>query len=71
MGVDGNQSKAEQIIQQLNAANAKKVALLMVLGFIIYHGLIHLRFGKFLILVSNIINDLFVTQDFTIYLLNI
>lgn len=46
MGADGEQSRAEYIIQQLNATNAKKVALLLVLGFIVYHGLIHLRFGE-------------------------
>lgn len=38
-------SKAEYIIQQLNVNNAKKVALLMIIGFIIFHGLIHIRFG--------------------------
>lgn len=41
-------SKAEYYIQQLNVNNAKKVALCLVLGFICYHGLIHLRYGKFL-----------------------
>lgn len=40
-----NPSKAEYIIQQLNATNAKKVAFLLVFGFICYHGLIHLRYG--------------------------
>lgn len=40
-------SKAEYYIQQLNVNNAKKVALCLVLGFICYHGLIHLRYGKF------------------------
>lgn len=39
-------SKAEYFIQQLNANNAKKVALLMVIGFIVFHGLIHLRLGS-------------------------
>lgn len=39
-------SKAEYYIQQLNVNNAKKVALCLVLGFICYHGLIHLRYGK-------------------------
>lgn len=39
-------SKAEYFIQQLNANNAKKVALLMVIGFIVFHGLIHLRVGS-------------------------
>lgn len=40
-----NPSKAEYLIQQLNVTNAKKVAVLMVLGFIAYHGVIHLRYG--------------------------
>lgn len=40
-------TKAEYIIQQLNNNNAKKIAFLLVLGFIGYHGLIHLRYGKF------------------------
>lgn len=39
-------SKAEQLIQQLNAANAKKVALFLVLGFVTYHGILNWRFGK-------------------------
>lgn len=39
-------SKAERIIEQINASNAKKVALLMVFGFVCYHELLHLRYGK-------------------------
>lgn len=39
--------KAEYYIQQLNVNNAKKIALCLVLGFICYHGLIHLRYGEF------------------------
>lgn len=44
-------SNADYYVQQLNASNAKKVALCMVIGFICYHGLIHLHYGKF----SNIV----------------
>lgn len=40
-----NIGTAEYYIQQLNVNNAKKVALCLVLGFICYHGLIHLRYG--------------------------
>lgn len=40
-------SKADYYVQQLNASNAKKVALCLVLGFICYHGLIHLHYGNF------------------------
>lgn len=43
---ENNVNKAEYYIQQLNSSNAKKVALCLVLGFIFYHGLIHLRYGK-------------------------
>lgn len=43
---ENSSSKAEYYIQQLNASNAKKVALCLVLGFICYHGLIHLRYGE-------------------------
>lgn len=43
---ENNVNKAEYYIQQLNSSNAKKVALCLVLGFICYHGLIHLRYGK-------------------------
>ena len=43
---ENNVNKAEYYIQQLNSSNAKKVALCLVLGFICYHGLIHLRYGR-------------------------
>lgn len=43
---ENNVNKAEYYIQQLNSSNAKKVALCLVLGFICYHGLIHLRYGE-------------------------
>lgn len=43
---ENNVNKAEYYISQLNSSNAKKVALCLVLGFICYHGLIHLRYGK-------------------------
>ncbi|KXJ69047.1 hypothetical protein RP20_CCG000406 [Aedes albopictus] len=46
MGSEMKTSKAEQFIQSLNASNAKKLAFLMVLGFTIYHGLLHLRYGS-------------------------
>ncbi|EDS39086.1 CAS1 domain containing 1 [Culex quinquefasciatus] len=46
MGSDTKISKAELFIQNLNASNAKKLALLMVLGFTLYHGFLHLRYGN-------------------------
>lgn len=38
-------SRAERIIEQINASNAKKAALLLVFGFFCYHELLHLRYG--------------------------
>lgn len=38
-------SKAENLIQKLNIHTAKKVALLLVLSFIGYHGILHLEYG--------------------------
>lgn len=38
-------SKAENLIQKLNVHNAKKVALLLVLSFIGYHGILHFNYG--------------------------
>lgn len=40
-------SRAEKIIEQINANNAKKVAFILVLGFVCYHEIFHLRYGKF------------------------
>lgn len=37
---------AEKIIKQINSKNAKLVAFGLIIGFILYHGVIHLRFGK-------------------------
>jgi hypothetical protein len=37
---------AAEIIQQINAKNAKLLALALVIGFVIYHGMLHLRYGK-------------------------
>lgn len=44
--MENNIGKAEYYIQQLNVKNAKKIALCLVIGFICYHGLIHLRYGN-------------------------
>lgn len=41
-----SKNKVEQFIEQINATNAKRIALLLVIGFTIYHGVLHLRFGK-------------------------
>lgn len=47
MSRNARQTKAEYIISQINVYNAKKVACLMVFGFIIYHGLIHIHYGEY------------------------
>lgn len=36
---------AAEIIQQINAKNAKLLAFILVIGFIIYHGMLHVRYG--------------------------
>lgn len=38
---------AAEIIQQINIKNAKVLAFILIVGFIIYHGLLHWRYGKF------------------------
>lgn len=44
--MSGEKSRIENVVEQINASNAKRLALLMVLGFICYHGALHLRYGK-------------------------
>nr|NP_001259226.1 uncharacterized protein Dmel_CG2938, isoform C [Drosophila melanogaster]NP_001284847.1 uncharacterized protein Dmel_CG2938, isoform D [Drosophila melanogaster]NP_570085.1 uncharacterized protein Dmel_CG2938, isoform B [Drosophila melanogaster]ACL88964.1 CG2938-PB [synthetic construct]AAF45907.1 uncharacterized protein Dmel_CG2938, isoform B [Drosophila melanogaster]AAL39645.1 LD22456p [Drosophila melanogaster]AGB95072.1 uncharacterized protein Dmel_CG2938, isoform C [Drosophila melanogaste len=39
-------TRADIFMEQLNATNAKKVALLLVLGFIVYHGLLNWKYGS-------------------------
>ena len=36
-----------EIMKYINVENAKICASLMVLGFVVYHGLIHAMYGKF------------------------
>lgn len=38
-------TKAEYLIQQLNATNFKKLALAVVIGFIVYHGILNWQYG--------------------------
>ncbi|CAH2981507.1 unnamed protein product [Chilo suppressalis] len=45
MGSYSKKSSAEWVIDQLNVENAKLVAFVLVLGFIGYHGILHLRYG--------------------------
>lgn len=50
------ESRVEKLIHQINSRNAKKVALLLVLGFSVYHVLIHLKYGKFKLISSTYIH---------------
>lgn len=43
---DFKQSKADYIIQQLNVQTAKKVCFLLAFSFIIYHSIIHFKYGE-------------------------
>ncbi|EDW06193.1 N-acetylneuraminate 9-O-acetyltransferase [Drosophila mojavensis] len=45
-GVQRMPTKADLFMEQLNATNAKKVALLLVLGFVLYHGLLNWNYGS-------------------------
>ncbi|XP_030380898.1 N-acetylneuraminate 9-O-acetyltransferase [Scaptodrosophila lebanonensis] len=45
-GVHRVPTKADLFMEQLNAANAKKVALLLVMGFVLYHGLLNWNYGS-------------------------
>lgn len=46
MGSHPKKNSAEWFIGQLNVDNAKLLAFFLVLGFIGYHGILHLRYGK-------------------------
>ncbi|EDV95368.1 N-acetylneuraminate 9-O-acetyltransferase [Drosophila grimshawi] len=39
-------TRADLLMEQLNASNAKKVALLLVIGFVLYHGLLNWNYGS-------------------------
>ncbi|XP_064556342.1 N-acetylneuraminate 9-O-acetyltransferase [Drosophila montana] len=45
-GVQRIPTRADLLMEQLNAKNAKKVALLLVLGFVLYHGLLNWNYGS-------------------------
>ena len=34
------------VIKRVNVTNAKKIAVLVVIAFIIYHGILHLSYGE-------------------------
>lgn len=53
--VSVSNSKAEYLITQLNAANAKKLAVLVVIGFIAYHGILNWQYGECGYCYSNIL----------------
>lgn len=50
MGSYPKKSSAEWFIDQLNVENAKLLAFVLVIGFIGYHGILHLRYGQFSII---------------------
>lgn len=37
---------AAEIIQQINIKNAKIIAFSMLVGFVVYHSMLHLKFGE-------------------------
>lgn len=39
-------NSSSEITQYINIENAKLVALVIVLGFVGYHGVLHLKYGK-------------------------
>jgi hypothetical protein len=43
-----SREKSAEIIKQINSTNAKLVACALVFGFILYHGVVHIRYGRFL-----------------------
>lgn len=51
-------TSAEWIIDQLNVENAKLVAFVLVIGFIGYHGILHLRYGNYKIQILHIMNNI-------------
>ena len=42
-----NGSSSHEVTHYLNVENAKIVAFFMVMGFVLYHGIIHVKYGKF------------------------
>ncbi|XP_014250867.1 N-acetylneuraminate 9-O-acetyltransferase [Cimex lectularius] len=40
-----DREKSVDVVKQINAKNAKYVAVGLVVGFILYHGIVHLRYG--------------------------
>lgn len=43
---ENRQEKSVDIVKQINAKNAKYVACGFVVGFILYHGIVHVRYGR-------------------------
>ena len=40
-------NSASEISQYINIENAKLVALIIVIGFVAYHGSLHLKYGEY------------------------
>lgn len=49
-------SYIEDVIEQINSRNAKKVAFILILGFASYHGILHIRYGMFFITITHILS---------------
>ena len=44
---DEKKNTGNEFIDKLNVKNAKLIAICIVIGFSIFHGLRHLKYGKF------------------------
>lgn len=62
--MSSEKSSIERIIDQINSKNAKKIAVLLVLGFACYHGILHIKYGnaKFFHSIQTFIKDIFQEQ---------
>lgn len=44
--IHDNSVSDHPVIKRVNVTNAKKIAVLVVIAFIIYHGILHLSYGE-------------------------
>lgn len=62
--MSGDKTRIEKVIDQINAKNAKKIALVLVIGFVCYHGLLHIRYGNLRLCNRMPINTNFIRHQF-------
>lgn len=43
---ENQQERSVDVVKQINSKNAKYVACGLVIGFILYHGIVHIRYGR-------------------------